>query len=50
MGLGMMVRQTSNAYRLMLLGLASIGAAMFSRGAERNNYSPSRSTPSPLQL
>ena len=41
-GLGMMVRQTSNAYRIALSGLAAIGSAMFSRGAERNHSTPSR--------
>jgi hypothetical protein len=41
--LGTMVRQTSNAYRIALSGLASIGAAIFSRGPDRNNCAPSRS-------
>ena len=41
-GLGVMVRQTSNAYRIALSGLAAIGSAMFSRGADGNNSTPSR--------
>jgi hypothetical protein len=38
--IGIIARQTSNAYRI---ALASIGAAMFSRGSERNYRQPSRS-------
>ena len=39
--LGTVTRQTSNAYRLVLSGLAAIGARALPGGAERNNYSPS---------
>jgi len=39
--LGSITRQTSNAYRIALQGLAAIGAGVFSRGADRNNCSPS---------
>ena len=46
-GLGVMVRQTSNAYRLALSGLASIGARMFSRNPDGNNIKPSRSKVTP---
>jgi hypothetical protein len=43
--LGSITRQTSNAYRIALQGLAAIGAGVFSRGADRNNCSPSPFTP-----
>ena len=49
-GLGTMVRQTSNAYRIALSGLASIGAAVFSRESNRNNSQPSRSTDQPMPI
>jgi hypothetical protein len=39
--LGTVTRQTSNAYRIALQGLAAIGAAVLPGGSERNNYSPS---------
>jgi hypothetical protein len=39
--LGSITRQTSNAYRIVLQGLAAIGVGVFSRGADRNNCSPS---------
>jgi hypothetical protein len=39
--LGTITRQTSNAYRIALQGLAVIGAGMFSRGANCNNSRPS---------
>jgi Helix-turn-helix domain len=39
--LGTVTRQTSNAYRLALQGLAAIGAGMLPGRAERNNSSPS---------
>ena len=39
--LGTITRQTSNAYQLVLSGLAAIGAGVLPGGAERNNYSPS---------
>jgi hypothetical protein len=48
--LGVMVRQTSNAYCIALSGLTSIGAAVFSCGSDRNNSQPSRSTVGPLKL
>jgi hypothetical protein len=38
--LGNVVRQTSNAYRLRVSGLAAIGAAVFSR-ADGNHCRPS---------
>ena len=41
--LGVMVRQTSNGYKLMLSGLSAIGASVFSRGAKRNHSAPSSS-------
>lgn len=40
--LGSIVRQTSNAYALMLKGLAAIGAGMLGRKADGNNCRPSR--------
>jgi hypothetical protein len=43
--LGVVVRQTSNAYRLALSGLAAISAAMLRGGSERNNCRPSRVYP-----
>jgi hypothetical protein len=54
--LGTMVRQTSNAYRLVLCGLAAIGAGVIGKGAVRNNCNPSLSetrpprAPSPLEV
>jgi hypothetical protein len=42
--LGTVTRQTSNAYRLMLSGLAAIGARALPGRADRNNYRPSQLT------
>ena len=42
--LGTVTRQTSNAYRLVLSGLAAIGAARASWWGQRNNYRPSQLT------
>jgi helix-turn-helix protein len=39
-GLGIRTRQASNAYKLVLSGLAAIGSAVFSNAPNRNNYSP----------
>jgi hypothetical protein len=39
--LGNMVRQTSNSYRLVLQGLAAIGAGILSNGPNRHNCRPS---------
>jgi hypothetical protein len=39
--LGSIVRQTSNAYRIALQGLAAIGSGVLSRGTDRNNCNPS---------
>jgi hypothetical protein len=41
--LGVVVRQTSNAYRIGLQGLAAIGAVILGRGSDRNNTAPSPS-------
>ena len=46
--LGTIVRQTSNAYKLALSGLAAIGAGIFGNGADRNNCRPSKLTPAPI--
>jgi hypothetical protein len=43
-------RQASNAYRIALSGLASIGAAIFSRDRDGNNCHPSRSTDQPMPI
>jgi hypothetical protein len=48
--LGTIVRQTSNAYKLAISGLAAIGAGIFSRGADRNNSRPSPITTPPMNL
>jgi hypothetical protein len=48
--LGVVARQTSNAYKIALSGLASIGAAVFSRGSDRNNCQPSRCTVPDINL
>jgi hypothetical protein len=39
--LGVAVRQTSNAYRIALSGLAALGSRVFSQRAARNNCAPS---------
>jgi hypothetical protein len=39
--LGTVTRQTSNAYRLVLHGLAAIGTRVLPGKADRNNYNPS---------
>jgi hypothetical protein len=39
--LGTVTRQTSNAYRLVLHGLAAIGARVLPGSPDRNNYTPS---------
>jgi len=46
--LGTIVRQTSNAYKLALSGLAAIGAGIFGSRAGRNNCRPSPFTPGPI--
>jgi Helix-turn-helix domain len=46
--LGTIVRQTSNAYRLALSGLAAIGAGILGNGAGGHNCRPSRLTPGPI--
>jgi Helix-turn-helix domain len=48
--LGTVTRQTSNAYRIALQGLAAIGAAVFSQRPGRHNSSPSPLHPARLQL
>ena len=47
-GLGTMVRQTSNAYKLALSGLAAIGAGILGKAATGHNCRPSRFTPRPI--
>jgi hypothetical protein len=39
--LGTVTRQTSNAYRLVMHGLAAIGARVLLGSPDRNNYNPS---------
>jgi hypothetical protein len=46
--LGTIVRQTSNAYKVVLSGLAAIGAGILNGGADRNNCRPSRITTRPI--
>lgn len=48
--LGTIVRQTSNAYKLALSGLAVIGAGILGNGADRNNCRPSPITTRPMKL
>jgi Helix-turn-helix domain len=46
--LGTIVRQSSNAYKLALSGLAAIGAGILGNGAGRNNCGPSQLTVAPI--
>ena len=48
--LGMMVRQTSNAYRLALSGLAALGAGILGKEAGGHNCRPSPITSPPINL
>jgi Helix-turn-helix domain len=49
-GLGTVVRQTSNAYRLALHGLAALGAGILGRETDRNQCRPSPITVPPMNL
>jgi hypothetical protein len=48
--LGTLVRQTSNAYRLAVSGLAALGAGILGKGAGGHNCRPSPITPPPMNL